>query len=83
MATTSLKNKVWKAPAALYVTQLHYRGGIQVPIQSWSLRRSFSSTYFADQAKKISDGKMIRLISIGSLDQMYKSPDVVLKHWEF
>ncbi len=80
LATTSLKNKVWKAPAALYVTQVALQR--RYPSPNFNLGVSdvaLASKYFADQAKTISDGKMIRLISIGSLDQMYKSPDVVLK----
>jgi len=82
-ATSSLKKLVREAPAALYVTKETLQ--TRYPCRNFTIGVSdvvIPATYFADEAKTLPDNKVIKLISVGSLDQMYKSPDVVLKALE-
>lgn len=82
-ATSSLKKLVREAPAALYVTKEALQK--RYPCRNFAIGVSdvvIPATYFADEAKTLPDNKVIKLISVGSLDQMYKSPDIVLRALE-
>jgi len=76
----SLKRLVLNAPAALYVTKHTLQN--RYPCKNLSIGVSdvvIPAEYFVAQSKKAELKSKIRLIAVGSLDQMYKSPDIVLR----
>lgn len=76
------KKAVKSAVAAKYVTRESLQKRYPTSINAYN---TFASDVFIDEnnpiseAKKIISSGEIQLISIGSLDQMYKSPDILLK----
>lgn len=77
-----LKKVVSKAKAALYVTERQLQS--RYPISSSAFQLSASNVQIRNEnlpiiAKRFYEKASYSLLSIGSLEQMYKAPDVVLK----
>lgn len=80
--TRALKQTVQKSSAALYVTQQALQR--RYPVASGVFQTAASNvqiddTSLAPQPKTLASGGRIELISAGSLAQLYKAPDVMLK----
>jgi len=78
IAYLTLKRIAWSAPAALYVTNSTLQK--RYPCKNFSI--GVSSVFLPNEAfvstpKRILSSE-IKLIAVGSLHQMYKSPDVVI-----
>ncbi|MCP9612823.1 glycosyltransferase [Coprobacter tertius] len=77
-----LKRVVRNASAVLYVTKNSLQKRYRANRNSFTVVASnvrIENDSIALQTKKIDAGKCCELISVGSLEQMYKSPDIVLK----
>lgn len=76
------KKAVKNANAVIYVTkeslQRRYRASTNV-FSTFASDVFIDTTSSVDEPKKFEVGKRLELISIGSLNQMYKSPDTLLK----
>lgn len=80
--TMKLKKNVAGSIGALYVTQEKLQRRYPVKRGIFSISASdviLKADKIAIQPKKIENKKEFCLISIGSLEQMYKSPDIVLQ----
>lgn len=78
-----LKNVVSQASSALYVTERALQKRYQPQLGAFTTCASnvvLKEEYIKEIARKFdSDKKIFQIISIGSLEQMYKAPDIVLK----
>nr|WP_315212128.1 glycosyltransferase [uncultured Flavobacterium sp.] len=78
-----LKQNVYKSNAALYVTKETLQQ--RYPVRNNAFQVGVSDVKIPDElftstrTKRNSENKMYTLISVGSLQQMYKSPDIVLE----
>ncbi len=77
-----LKKQVMGASCVLYVTKFALQR--RYPCSKDAFTTNVSDVYlanndFANEAKQMREKEQYQLISIGSLEQMYKSPDVVIK----
>ena len=82
VSTLSLKRQVKGASACLYVTGETLQKMYPADSESFSIGVSdvnIPDEFYAESPKKLQSKKEYTLISVGSLDQMYKSPDVLLK----
>ena len=76
------KKVVREAAAVIYVTKYALQRRYPTSEKAFS---TYASDVFLDgtnavlEPKKLQSSKIINLISIGSLDQMYKSPDILIK----
>ena len=76
------KKVVREAAAVIYVTKYALQRRYPTSEKAYS---TYASDVFLDgtnavlEPKKLQSSKIINLISIGSLDQMYKSPDILIK----
>ena len=80
--TKALKEVVKKSSAALYVTRQTLQQRYPVTAGTFQIAASnvqIDDHNIATEPKKIVAGKRYELISIGSLAQLYKAPDVVIK----
>lgn len=80
-STYQMKKQLKRASAALYVTQSTLQK--MYPVKSGVFNIGVSDVIIKDSsivasAKVLGQKKLYKLISIGSLSQMYKAPDVVL-----
>lgn len=78
----NLKNNVSKASAALFVTakKLQQRYPVSANVfQTEASNVKINDTLILEKAKSHIIKKQYTLLSVGSLSQMYKAPDVVLK----
>ncbi|MDQ2178547.1 glycosyltransferase [Marinifilum sp. D714] len=80
----NLKKVVSNAAAALYVTKIQLQKRYPVSKEAFTTNASnvfISDSAFKEEVKKFDKNKndKIEMIAIGSLAQMYKAPDVVLK----
>jgi len=75
----SLKKIAFKAPAALYVTKSKLQE--RYPCNNFSVGVSdviMKDSSFIQEPKKYIRNTKIKIISIGTLDQLYKAPDTIL-----
>lgn len=82
MATISLKYQVRRASACLYVTRKTLQRMYPAGESAFSVGVSdviVSDNDFAASPKVMESKDSYTIVSIGSLDQMYKAPDVLLK----
>ena len=78
----NLKKCVAGATAALYVTKNALQARYPVKVGAFNTNASdvfLKKEIFCREAKKLSRKKIYELLSIGSLAQMYKSPDVAIR----
>jgi glycosyltransferase involved in cell wall biosynthesis len=76
---TSLKKIAFKAPAALYVTKSKLQE--RYPCNNFSVGVSdviMQDSSFIQKPKKNKNNTTIKIISVGTLDQLYKAPDTIL-----
>ena len=76
----SLKRTTRDAPAALYVTQQKLQE--RYPCHNFSVGVSdvvMPESAFRKDKKQLFGSQPVKLISVGSLEQLYKAPDVVMK----
>ncbi len=81
-ARNSLKKQVYNSNAALYVTNKTLQSFYPVRKQVFQVAASdviLGDNILAKVPKKHTDKECYRLISVGSLAQLYKAPDIVLK----
>jgi glycosyltransferase involved in cell wall biosynthesis len=79
-STRSLKRIARNAPVALYVTQVKLQE--RYPCKNKSFGASdvlMADECYISQPKETVIGVKLKLICIGSLEQMYKAPDVMIK----
>lgn len=77
-----LKKQVAGASCVLYVTKRALQNRYPCSTEVFSTNASnvlLQKNKFAKEAKQLKEKEQYQLISIGSLEQMYKSPDVVIK----
>jgi glycosyltransferase involved in cell wall biosynthesis len=82
LGTNQLKKVVKNASAALYVTkeQLQKRYPVTSGVfQTYASNVVLKSEYLATTSKRHSLKTIYHLISVGSLDQLYKAPDVLIQ----
>lgn len=78
----NLKRQVVGALCVLYVTKHALQRRYPCSDKAFSTNASnvlLAKKYIVNKAKKLEVKDMYHLISVGSLEQMYKSPDVVIK----
>lgn len=82
IATYNLKNQVKQAAACLYVTQHTLQDMYPTKEGAFAIGVSdviVKDDMFSDSPKIMEEKDIYELISVGSLEQMYKAPDIVLK----
>lgn len=82
VSTFKLKQNVKNADAALYVTKRNLQKKYPSRKAKYTISASnvkLNETFFTNKPKILENKVSYQIISIGSLEQMYKSPDVVLK----
>lgn len=82
IGTAQLKQLLKKAPAAIYVTakQLQKRYPVaENAFQTYASNVILNESAFAENPKKWSKKDEYTIVSIGTLDQMYKAPDILIK----
>ena len=83
--THDLKQTVAQANAALYVTEYQLQKRYPISNSVFSISASnvqICSCNLPSSGKKLYKKKEYNLLSVGSLEQMYKAPDVVLEELE-
>lgn len=80
--THQLKSIVKNAHSALFVTKEQLQRRYPCATSAFNTNASnviLNSSAFASSPKVISERKTFEIISVGSLEQMYKAPDIVLE----
>lgn len=82
ISTLKLKRQVFSSSAALYVTKETLQKIYPVKHDSYNVGVSdviLSKDRFVDKSKALITKKQYSIISVGSLEQLYKAPDIALK----
>lgn len=82
IATKKLKKQVRGAMACLYVTKYTLQDMYPADSSAFSIGVSdviIKKCHIAESPKKLMESKKYTIMSVGSLSQMYKAPDIVIK----